>query len=185
MTGAATSGEGHHDTQGQSSKHLGGDILLAAICFGPPVAFLAWVGVRYFDWTVLLIPAVAVVGAIGVRSLANEFPSRWPLEKASSADTPRADTPRADTPRAPISASKEPPAKRARIYAAFDSILASVFVASIILVFSHIGRHAPGEHGILPIGVQAVLASIVIGGIGLLLFQRLIARVRSRNERFK
>jgi hypothetical protein len=172
MTGAATSGE----SQQQSGNQLGGKILLAAICFGPPLAFFAWVSVRYLDWTVLLIPLVAVIGAAGVYILAKDFRSTWPEDDAS------------DTKPFQIKPEESGQAispERSKLYKAFDSVLAAVFVASVILVFSHIGRHQPGEHGILPIAIQAVLAIMVVGGIGLLLFGRVIAWTRSRNQRFE
>jgi hypothetical protein len=180
MTDATASGgsQHQHDSQRQSGDQLGGKILLAAVCFGPPLAFFAWVGVRYYEWTVLLIPFVAIIGAAAVYSLAKSFPSAW---SETEIDTSSRKLPEVE----PTESAGATRSKRSRVDAAWDSVLGLAFAASVILVFSHIGRHLPTEHGILPIGVQAVLAILVVGGIGLLLFVRLVARIRKRNERFK
>jgi hypothetical protein len=168
MSDAATSRQNHHQ--------IGRQLLFAALCFGPPLAFFVWVGIRYFDWTVLFIPVGAVIVAVAVYGLAKDLPvSRHPSTHDRS---PAVGVPIA-TSTEPVSSSATKPD---RGYLVADSILGVCFFTATVLVLSHIGGHDPGEHGILPIAVQAILAVVTIGGLGWLFFRRLVNRIRSRNE---
>jgi hypothetical protein len=65
-----------------------------------------------------------------------------------------------------------------------NAVLSSCsFVLVSVLVFSHIGRHDPGESGALPVGVQAILAVIAIGGVAFLSYRSLVVFIDLKRGR--
>jgi len=161
-------------TPNQDHQQSGLQVLFAALCFGPPLAFFVWVSVRYFDWTVLLIPGAAIIAAAAVHNLAKEHPR---TEYVSRTRPPEVAAPEPTLP---------PAAKPTSRSLVIDSVISvSTLLVVAVLFLSHIGPHDPEEHGNLPIEVQAVLAVAVVTALGWLAFRRLAAWVRFRHDRLK
>jgi hypothetical protein len=156
----------------QDGRPIGRQLLIGALCFGPPLVFFIWISIRYFDWSVLLIPIIAAISAIFVNSRAKRH-DRDIVKSLSSSGTRAPATP---------NAISRPAAKSARGSWISDALLSGSFLAVALLVFSHIQGHSPEEHGTLPIEVQAILAIGALSGLGWLTFRRLLARLRDRRD---
>jgi hypothetical protein len=157
-----------------------GSFGLAVACFGPAFVLFVWAIVHFYTGSAVLVPITIMIGFLVILGVAKSLPD--PVAKVVEPVEPTPEVSDSSlevdsTPRGTTSARTR---AKHRFNSAIDPGLSLFSLLLIVaLAYTHLQKHDPQHaHGLLPLGVQAILVSMVVGALGLLSY-RLIRRKNS------
>lgn len=161
----------------QSRRQLIGSLGLAVACFGPAFVLFLWAIIHFYSAGAVLIPITIAIGFIIIRGVVKSLPDPSPNLVEPGESTSQVGESSLGIEGTPRAAAPSRTRAKHRFRSAINPGLSlSSLLLIVVLAYSHLQTHdAQHAHGALPLGVQAILVSIVVGELGLLTY-RLIRR---------